>query len=73
MVEGTPIDREKLLSIGVIGKRTRPQVSETRKIDGTRTKAVTDEQGNTVTEHTVRGTGVSHRQDVHIRPKLVEG
>jgi hypothetical protein len=34
-------------------------------------KAVTDEAGNTVTEHSVPGSGVSVRQDVEIRPSVV--
>jgi hypothetical protein len=70
--EGTPIDREKLRSIGYLSRgRTRPRVRETREQDGARTKAVTDELNNTVTEHTRRGTGVSHQQDVMIRPDTV--
>jgi hypothetical protein len=64
--------REKLASIGFLaGGRTRPQVSEGKAEDGSRTKAVTDELDNTVTEHTRRGTGVSHRQDVLIRPPTI--
>ena len=54
---------EKLRSIGVISKRTRSTVKEGRRPDGARTKATTDELGNTVTEHAVKGD----RQDVHIR------
>lgn len=69
---GTPIDLEKMRSISVLGKRTRPTVAETRQEDGTRTKAVTDELNNTVTEHSRPGTGVSFRQDVNVRPKVVE-
>jgi len=63
MAEGTPIDLEKMRSIGVISKRTRPTVVDGRRPDGVRTKATTDELGNTVTEHNVPGD----RQDVHIR------
>jgi hypothetical protein len=58
----TPIDLEKFRSIGVISKRTRPQVREGRRDDGVRVKATTDELGNTVTEH-----AKGDRQDVHIR------
>lgn len=61
--EGTPIDLEKMRSIGVISKRTRSTVVDGRRPDGVRTKATTDELGNTVTEHNVKGD----RQDVHIK------
>jgi hypothetical protein len=71
---GTPIDRDKLASIGVIGKRTRNTVIEGRAHpeSGLPFKSVTDERNNTVTEHGARGAGVSQRQDVEIRPKIVE-
>lgn len=73
---GTPPEpgsyREKLLSVGFLaGGRTRPTVAESRGEDGSRRKAVTDELDNTVTEHTRPGTGVSHRQDVLIRPPTI--
>lgn len=55
--------RDKLLSIGVISKRTRTTVVESRRPDGVRVKASTDELGNTVTEHNVPGD----RVDVHIK------
>lgn len=59
---GTPIDRERLLSLGYLGRgRTRDRVREGRDEAGQRFKAVTDELNNTVTE---RGL---NRQDVHIR------
>ena len=67
--------REKLLSIGVISKRTRSTVIEGREHpdSGLRFKATTDEMNNTVTEHSERGaTAVSARQDVEIRPKTVK-
>lgn len=58
----TPIDREKLLSLGYLGHgRTRNRVEEGRDEAGKRYKATTDELNNTVTE---RG---DNRQDVHIR------
>ena len=64
--------REKLLSIGYLSKgRTRNRVAETREQDGSRTKATTDELNATVTEHSRRGTGVSFRQDVMLRPKAL--
>jgi hypothetical protein len=63
--EGTPIDLEKLRSIGVISRRTGNQVREGRDNFGNRFKAVTDELGNTVTQR------AGDRQDVTIRaPKL---
>lgn len=64
---GTPIDLEKLRSIGVISKRTGATVVEGRRPDGVRIKATTDELGNTVTEHAVRGD----RVDVLVRPETV--
>ena len=42
---------EKLRSVGVVSKRSKPHVVEGRDHEGNRTKAVTDEAGNTVTEH----------------------
>lgn len=69
-MDGTPIDLEKMRSIGVLGKRTRPIVEEGKSHpdSGLPFKATTDELGNTVTEHTVPGTGVSSRQDVQVTP-----
>jgi hypothetical protein len=43
--------REKLLSIGVVSKRSKPHVVEGRDHEGNRVKATTDEAGNTITEH----------------------
>lgn len=67
--------REKLLTIGVISKRTRPVVTEGREHPetGRPFKAVTDELNNTVTEHSAvgRAPGISDRQDVEMRPKMV--
>ena len=66
-----PVDLDKLRSVGSLRRgRTRDQVTEERLPDGSRTKAVTDELGATVTEHTKAGTGVSHRQDVMVRPGI---
>jgi hypothetical protein len=71
----TPIDREKLLSLGIISKRTRDKIHEGRAHPetGKPFKAVTDELGATVTEHSAEGRapGVSGRQDVNVRPKAV--
>lgn len=59
----TPIDRQKLLSLGVLARRSGPTVSEGRRPDGVRVKATTDELGNTTTEHATR----DDRVDVTIR------
>jgi len=65
--------RARMLSIGVISRRTRDNVVEARLPAGGWTKATTDELGNTVTEHSAPGApGVSHRQDVLLRPKPVK-
>lgn len=69
---GTPIDRQKLLSVGILGRgRTRNRVVDGRRgadagLDaGQRCKTVTDELGNTVTES-------ANRQDVAIRAPHVQ-
>ena len=75
MTEGTPIDVEKVRSIGIVSQRTRDRVSEGRAHPetGKPFKATTDELGATVTEHSTTGRtpGVSDRQDVQVRPKAV--
>lgn len=70
MADGTPIDRDKLLSIGYLGRRTRDQVREWRTDDGERHKATTDENNNTVTQHAQPGH-TEDRQDVQLRPQAV--
>lgn len=72
---GTPIDVAKLRTILVGGTRYRPRVEEGRahSESGLPYKATTDELNNTVTEHSKPGSGVSVRQDAHMRPKTVEG
>ena len=68
---GKPVDLDRLRSVGSLSRgRTRDQVTEQRLPGGGRTKAVTDELGATVTEHSKAGTGVSHRQDVMVRPGI---
>jgi hypothetical protein len=64
----TPIDRDKLLSIGVIGRRSRPVVTEGRQHpeSGKAWKSTTDEAG-TVTEHNVKGD----RVDALVRPETI--
>lgn len=59
--------RDKLLSIGVISRRTRPRVREGHRADGVRVKATTDELGNVVTEHATK----DDRVDVTVRPETV--
>lgn len=63
---GTPIDLDKLRTVGVLGKRTGNVVREGRRPDGVRIKSTTDELGNTVTEH-----AKGDRQDVTIRPSTI--
>lgn len=67
MPDGTPVDLGKLRSIGVISRRTRDQVVDGFRADGVRTKSVTDELGNTVTEHASK----DDRVDVNIRAPRV--
>jgi hypothetical protein len=62
---GTPIDRNKLLSLSVVSRRGDIRVREWCSDDGERHKATTDEAG-TVTQH-ARGD----RQDVLITPQVV--
>jgi hypothetical protein len=62
---GTPIDRDKLLSLSVVSRRGGTRVREWRSDDGERHKATTDELG-TVTQH-ARGD----RQDVLVTPRTV--
>lgn len=69
---GTPIDREKLSSLQVKGDRTRPRSRTSTLADGTRVKITRDENDATIREHGKPGSGTSHRQDVHVRPKTVE-
>jgi hypothetical protein len=58
--------RDKLLTLGVISRRSGSRIHEWRTDDGERHKAVTDELDNTVTQH-ARGD----RQDVTLRPETV--
>lgn len=65
--------RDKLLTIGVIGKRTKPVYDSGRvhPESGLPWKSTKTELG-TVTEHGAQGSGVSERQDVNITPKVAE-
>lgn len=58
----------RMRSVGVISKRTGDVVREGRRADGVRVKATTDQLGNTVTEHAVKGD----RVDVLVRPQTVQ-
>jgi hypothetical protein len=65
---------EKMRSVGVLrGGRTRDRVQSGRDHPETGKPwlAVTDELGNTVTEHSEPGSGVAFRQDVEICPGTV--
>lgn len=67
---------EKMRSVGYLPRgRTRSREESGREHPDSRLpfKAVTDELGNTVTEHSEPGSGVSCRQDVEIRPGTVKG
>lgn len=65
--------RDKLLTIGVIGKRTKTEYDSGRAHPetGLPWKSTKTEQG-VVTEHGEPGSGVSVRQDVNITPKVAE-
>ena len=68
------LDLGKLRSIGHLkGGRTMSRSASGREHpdSGLPFKAVTDEMGNTVTEHGRAGSGLSERQDVEIRPQPV--
>jgi hypothetical protein len=62
----TPIDIEKLRSLGVISRRSRPLIREGREHPDTGRpwKSTSDEAG-TVTEHNVKGD----RVDALVRPE----
>lgn len=67
---------DKIRTIGYLSSgRTRRREQSGREHPDSHLpyKAVTDELGNTVTEHSVPGSGVSVRQDVEIRPAAVPG
>lgn len=66
---------EKIKSIGFLsGGRTRivEKTGREHPDSGKPYRSVTDELGNTVTEHSDPGSGVSCRQDVEIRPDVVQ-
>jgi hypothetical protein len=61
--------RDKLKSVGILkGGQTKARVIDSRDENGDRTKAVTDELGNTITEH----NNSLDQVDVMIRPKTVD-
>lgn len=66
---------DKIRTIGYLrGGRTRSREQSGREHpeSGKPYRSVTDELGNTVTEHSDPGSGVSCRQDVEIRPDVVQ-
>lgn len=66
MPKFTPEQREKLRSIRIGTGKNMPKPVYGKRPDGERTKAVTDELGNTTTEHT------DGRVDVTIRAPKIE-
>lgn len=65
---------DKLKTIGFLSRgrtRSREQTGREHPDSGKAFKAVTDELGNVVTEHSDPGSGVSCRQDVEVRPDTV--
>ncbi len=63
---GTPVDLEKLRSIGVISKRSRPVVTDARRADGVRIKITSDETGRTI-EHNTK----DDRVDAIVTPQTI--
>jgi hypothetical protein len=65
---------EKMRSIGYLSRgRTQSRTRDGRAHpdSGKPYKTTRDELGNDVTEHGTPGTGVSDRQDAHIRPDTI--
>ena len=71
MTGGTPVNLDRLRSVGVIGRRTGDRVMEGRDEDGRRFKSTTDELNNTVTQRDGQRRGEEH-QDVLIRAPRIE-
>jgi hypothetical protein len=70
MTGGTPVDLDRLRSIGFLGGgRTRDTVREWRD-DAGRHKATRDELGHVVTQHAVAGH-TEDRQDVQINASTI--
>jgi len=63
---GTPIDLEKLRTVGVISKRNRPVVRDGRRPDGIRVKVTETEAGRTV-EHATK----DDRVDAYATPQTL--
>lgn len=66
MPAGTPIDIDKLRSIGVISKRSRPVIREGRRSDGVRVKVTETEIGKQI-EHATK----DDRVDAIVTPQTV--
>ncbi len=66
MAGATPIDLDKLRSIAVIGRRSRPVITDGRRADGVRVKVTETEAGRTV-EHATR----DDRVDAYVTPQTL--
>jgi hypothetical protein len=67
---------DKLKSVGYLSRgrtRSREKSGRSHPESGQPFKAVRDELGNVVTEHSQPGSGVSCRQDVNLHPDVVRG
>lgn len=67
---------QRMRSIGYLSRgqtRSRERSGREHPESGQPFKAVTDELGNTVVEHSRPGSGVSCRQDVNLHPDVVRG
>jgi hypothetical protein len=73
-MSGTPVDLEKLRSIGYLSRgrtQSRSKSGREHPESGEPYKATRDELGNVVTEHGAAGSGCSDRQDVNIHAETV--
>lgn len=69
-----PLDLDKLRSIGFLPRgrtMSRSRSGRAHPDSGRPYQVTRDENGHDVTEHGTRGSGVSDRQDVTIRPETV--
>lgn len=65
---------DRMRSIGYLSRgrsRSREKTGREHPDSGKPFRALQDEQGNVVTEHSEPGSGVSFRQDVEIHPDTV--
>lgn len=71
---GTPIDLDKMRSIGVISGVTKSRVIDeghSHAESGLAFKTTRDELGHDTTVHSESGSGVDSRQDININAKSV--